>query len=356
MRILFIAPLYPERSPSQRFRFEQYLDFLKEKNIEYSYSYLVSEKHDRIFYSKGNLLKKLYLLILFTYKRFQDLRSASKYDVVFIQREAFYLGTTFFEKRLAKKTKVIFDFDDSIWLNNVSDANKNLNFLKNPVKTSEIIKFVHLVVAGNNYLSEYAKQFNSNVKILPTIINTDEYKKVHHDKDQICIGWSGSVTTIQHFEYAIPFLTKIKKKFGDKVYIKVIGDGSYINNNLDIKGLSWNKESEIEDLSEFDIGIMPLPNDEWAKGKCGLKGLQYMALEIPTIMSPVGVNSEIIKDGVNGFLADSIEEWENKLSRLIESEELRSILGKKGRDTVVEKYSTDATKEIFIEYLNEVIN
>lgn len=355
MKILFIAPLYPDRSPSQRFRFEQYLDYLKEKGVEFTYSYLVSKKHDKVFYSKGNLLKKLYLLIIFTLKRFKDLRRAKNYDLVFIQREAFYLGTTFFEKQFAKKTKLVFDFDDSIWLNNVSDANKNLNFLKNPGKISKIISYSDLVIAGNQYLANYAKKYNDNVKILPTIINTDEYKKENKQKDKICIGWSGSVTTIQHFEYAIPFLKEIKKQFNDQVYFKVIGDGTYINEELEIKGQPWKKASEIKDLSEFDIGIMPLPDDEWAKGKCGLKGLQYMALEIPTIMSPVGVNTEIIQDTENGFLAKTTKEWTEKISKLIGSKELRSKVSTNGRETVIKKYSTEATKEAFLNYLKETL-
>lgn len=355
-KILFIAPLYPDRAPSQRFRFEQYLEYFKQNNFDYTFSHLIDKKSDKIFYSKGNILKKTFLLFKFIYIRLKDVLKANKFDIIFIQREAFFLGTTVFEYLLSKsKAKLIFDFDDSIWIPNVSDANQNLNWLKNSKKTSKIIFYSNLVIAGNQYLKDYALKFNKNVIIIPTTIDTSEYKKSQTIKsDKICIGWSGSITTIQHFQIAIPFLKVIKERYKDKIHIKVIGDSSYVNYELDIKGIKWNKESEIDELSSFDIGIMPLPDDKWAKGKCGLKGLQYMSLEIPTIMSPVGVNTEIIENGVNGFLANSNEEWIEKLSLLIENEELRLTLGKAGYQTVVEKYSVESQKEKYVKWLSNL--
>jgi len=357
-KILFIAPLRKDRAPSQRFRFEQYLDFLSENGFDYTFSYLVSEKDDKVFYSKGKAIRKFFLMVKYFFIRLKDVSRSSKYDLVFIQREAFFLGFTYFEKRFAKKTKVIFDFDDSIWLPNVSDANKKFNWLKNPQKTAKIISFSDLVFAGNCYLSDYALNYNKNTRIIPTTIDTREYYKLEktENPETVCIGWSGSITTIQHFDYAIPFLKRIKKKYGSKVVFKVIGDSTYINEELNIKGLAWNKKDETVILNSFDIGIMPLPNDEWAKGKCGLKGLQYMAMEIPTIMSPVGVNVEIINDGENGFLAENEEEWVDKLSLLIENPELRLKIGTNGRKTVVERYSVESQKNIFLNYINELIN
>lgn len=255
------------------------------------------------------------------------------------------------------KAKIVFDFDDSIWLANVSAGNKMFGWLKNADKTKDIIALSDLIFAGNKYLFDYSVQFNKNAVIVPTTIDTDEYirKEIKKDDNKICIGWSGSFTTIQHFEFAVPFLKEIKKIFGDRVYFKVIGDKNYSNAELNIHGADWKKETEIEDLSEFDIGIMPLPDDEWAKGKCGLKGLQYMALEIPTIMSPVGVNVEIIESGVNGFLASTEQEWIEKISLIIHSKELRNKIGKTGRETVLKNYSVTALKPKYLELLNNLI-
>ncbi len=358
-KILFIAAHRIHRSPSQRFRFEQYFGFLESNGFTCHLSSIISEDGDKYFYSQGNYLKKTGILLRSLKIRFNNWMNYNQYDIVFVQREALMLGSTFFEKRIkSSKAKFVFDFDDSIWLMDTSDANKKFEWLKNPQKTAKNIGYCDMVFAGNNYLADYAKQFNSNVKIIPTTIDTNEYINAGNKilSEKIVIGWSGSITTIKHFEYAIDFLTIVKAKYGDKVKIHVIGDKNYTNDVLTITGQAWKKETELHDLSEFDIGIMPLPNDEWANGKCGLKGLQYMALEIPTIMSPVGVNTEIIQQGENGFLASTTSEWVDCISKLIESPELRLKMGKAARQTVLEKYSVEAQKQRYLDCFNELLS
>jgi glycosyltransferase involved in cell wall biosynthesis len=357
-KVLFLTVHRPNRSPSQRFRFEQYLNYLEENGYCYHFSYLLDEFYDRFFYKKGFFLIKLKIVLKSFFKRLKEVKSANQYDIIFIQRECFMIGSSFFEKKFAKsKAKIIYDFDDSIWLSNVSEANKKFAWLKSPHKTSEIISLAHLIIAGNEYLKRYSLNYNKNTIVIPTTIDTEEYKKKEKTmSDKVVIGWSGSITTIQHFEYSLNILKKLNIKYPNKLEFRVIGDADYVNEELGIKGLGWNKETEIDDLSQFDIGIMPLPDDEWAKGKCGLKGLQYMALEIPTVMSPVGVNTEIIQDGENGFLAATEQDWIEKLSLLIESPELREKIGKAGRKTVVEKYSVEANKQKYLEAFNSVLN
>ena len=358
-RILFIAAHRPDRSPSQRFRFEQYFSFLKQNGFDYDFSFLISERDDKIFYQPGNFHTKLYIFLKSLWKRWKDAVRADQYDIIFIQREAFMTGSAFFEKKFRKsKAKIVFDFDDAVWNLDISDANKKFGWLKDPGKTAKIISMSDLVIAGNQYLADYAKHHNDNVIIIPTTINTGEYVKIKPavQNEQVCIGWSGSITTIKHFEYAIPFLKKLKQKYGNKILIKVIGDESYENAELGIKGIAWNKKDELKELSSFDIGIMPLPDDEWAKGKCGLKGLQYMALEIPCVMSPVGVNSEIVQDGISGFLAKDENEWIEKISLLIENPELRKKIGTEARKTVEEKYSVNSQKEKYFSLLKGLLN
>jgi glycosyltransferase involved in cell wall biosynthesis len=277
------------------------------------------------------------------------------FDIVFVQREAIMVGTTYFERGIRKtKAKYIFDFDDSIWVMDTSMGNKKFEWLKDPEKTARNIRKANMVIAGNAYLADYARHYNNHIKIIPTTIDTDIHKPLPIKKDKITIGWSGSLTTLKHFEYALDFLKIIKKKY-PQVEICVISDGVYTNDEIEIKGLAWATETEVASINTFSIGIMPLPNDEWAKGKCGLKGLSYMACEIPTIMSPVGVNTEIIEHGKNCFLASTTDEWVACLSQLIESTELREKMGKAARQTVIEKYSVASQQENYLRAFREVL-
>lgn len=357
-KILFIAAHRPDRSPSQRYRFEQYFSFLRSQGYSCELSYILNEKDDRILYSPGNILKKIAITIKSAGIRLKDVRRSNDFDIIFVQREAFMTGSSYFEKKFSRsKAKLVFDFDDSIWLLDTSNANKIWQWMKSEKKTGEIITSSHLVFAGNQFLGDYAKQFNPNVKIIPTTIDTELFKRKvpYSNNNTISIGWSGSHTTIKHFESGLPFLKKIKEKYGERVQFKVMGDPDYVNEELGITGIPWSSSTEVSVLSGFDIGIMPLPDDQWVKGKCGLKGLSYMALEVPTIMSAVGVNSEIIQDGVNGFLASTEQEWIDKLSQLIDSFELRKKMGVQARLTVEKNYSHESQKNNYLRHFNELL-
>jgi glycosyltransferase involved in cell wall biosynthesis len=353
-KVLFIVNHRKGRSPGQRFRFEQYIPFLEYHGYECHFSILLNQKDDATFYSKGNYFGKAIIFLKCLMTRTRNWMKMNEYEVIFVFREALMTGSAFFEKKFAKsKAKVIFDFDDAIWLQTVSESNKKLAFLKNASKTEEIIRLSDLVFAGNDFLARYARRFNENVVIVPTTIDTEVYPfQVKEPNEKICIGWSGSFSTIEHFETALPALKRIKEQYGDKVYFKIIGDGNYYCQELQTQGFPWKADTEVIDLSEIDIGIMPLPDTEWAKGKCGLKGLQYMALGIATIMSPIGVNTEIIEPGVNGYLPKTEDEWVQEISILIDDSALRKKIGVAGRATVEEKFSVQAWREKYLDYFN----
>ena len=347
----------PDRSPSQRYRFEQFQPFLEQNGFVIDYFFLINEKDDKKFYASGFYFSKVFILIRSVFKLLYKSFSAPKFDVIFVQREAFMLGTVFFERLFARKTKMIFDFDDSVWLQNVSEGNKSLAFLKDAGKTAKLIEMSDLVFTGNSFLRDYALQYNKNTVLLPTVVDSDNYSRISQpSKGIICIGWSGSFSTVPYFELALPALIKIKKKYGDKVCFKLIGDENYYNEALNLKGVKWSSENEVAALSEIDIGIMPLPEDEWTKGKCALKGLLYMSLRQVAVLSDVGVNSEVVEDGVNGFLVRTEQEWVDKISLLVEDEMLRIEMGEKGRERVVEAYSVEAHKDNFVRLFDELIN
>ncbi|MCI0751857.1 MAG: glycosyltransferase family 4 protein [Flammeovirgaceae bacterium] len=357
-KILFVVPHRINRAPNQRFRFEQYISFLAENGFECTVSPLVvTAEEDKQFY-QGSRLNKVVLGIKLALRRLADTLRSNQFDVIYIAREAFFTGSIFFEKRLKKsKAKIVYDFDDAIWLDVVSVNNRFFSWLKDASKTARIIQLSHKIFAGNQYLADYAKNHNSDVVIIPTTIDTQAYRPAYRiDKDRITIGWSGSVSTIEHFQFAIPALRLLKKKYGNKIEIKVIGDGNFKNEELGIRGMPWRADTELHDLQSIDIGMMPLPDDEWTWGKCGLKGLQYMALEIPTIMSAVGVNKEIIQHRRNGYLATTTEEWVLIISDLIENPSLRIAIGQEGRKTVVEKYSVVSQQQVYLDQFRSLVN
>lgn len=355
-RILFVAQHRPNRNPSQRYRFEQYLDFLQAQGYSYDFSFLLNEKDDAAFYQSGNYLRKLIILIKSIFRRLRDLRRASEYDIIFVQREAVMLGTSFFERRFSKNSRLVYDFDDAIWLPNVSEGNRPLSWLKRPEKTGEIIKASSRVLAGNAYLASYASQFNKDVHIFPTTIDLEVYQSQPYpgkEKGKVCIGWTGSSTTLFEFIAFEKVLKQLVDKYQDQIYIKVIGQAAYTSDLIEVKSVAWSSETEVRELCELDIGIMPLHNSDWSRGKCACKGLQYMALGIPAVMSAIGVNQKIITSGENGFLCETEAEWLSALSSLIASAALRKQLGENGQQTVREKYAKKQWEDRFLKLFED---
>lgn len=357
-KVLYIVPHRMNRSPGQRFRCEQYIPEFEKSGYKITYSNIISASDDKIFYSEGKYFRKFLILLKSIFIRIYDFFRVPSYDMVFIYREALMLGITLFERTIRIwKVPVVFDFDDAIWLADTSLGNARLEWLKKPSKTKTIIRMADRVFAGNKFLADYAYQYNKNVDIIPTTIDLQYHFKrdIKKENTGVCIGWTGTSTTLKHFETVLPVLEELYRKFGNLIYFKVIVNCEYEVRHLNLKATPWSASTEIEDLSEIDIGIMPLPNDEWSKGKCGFKGLQYMALRIPTIMSPVGVNNEIITNGDNGFLASGQEDWFAKLCQLIENENLRKKIGNTGYQTIASEYSKAAWKEKYINLLEKTM-
>lgn len=350
-KVLILVAHRPQRSPSQRYRFEQYIPFLQSHGYDFTWSFLLNEKDDRIFYSSGHFLRKVFIMLKSVMIRLKDVRRFKNYDIIFIQRETTFFGTSYFERKAkASGKKVIFDFDDAIWIEDTSPGNQKWKWLKNTKKFETNVACANVVIAGNSYLANKAKAFNDNVMIIPTTVDTNFHtpKPQLRNKERITIGWSGSISTIKHFESVVPVLIKLNEKYRDQLQFKVLGDEFYVNNQLGIKGIAWSAQTEVDELNTFDIGLMPLPDEAWANGKCGLKALTYMACGVPVVTNPIGVNKEIVENKVNGYLVNTEEEWLNALEELMKDKLLREQIGNEGLKTVRKLYSVDANKENYL--------
>ncbi len=359
MKILFIVPYPLYEAPSQRFRFEQYFGLLEKEGHQFVTQPFLTQKDWKLFFKKGQSIKKMITLIRGYLNRIEVLFSASKFDFIFIHREATPLGPPVVEWILSRilQKKIIFDFDDAIWLTDREDESGILRLLKWRSKVKFICRWSYKVSCGNNYLQGYAIQFNPNAIINPTTIDcenmhTPERIKPKTNTEKVIIGWTGSHSTLKYLETLEPVLKKIEVKF-DHIDFLVIADQPPSLNLQRLNFIQWKASSEIEDLSKLDVGIMPLPNDEWANGKCGFKALQYMALEIPTVASPVGVNTQIIDSGVNGFLCSTQEEWLEAIDQLIQDKKLRQSMGENGRKKVKENYSVLSNSANFLSLFAE---
>ncbi|KOY85406.1 group 1 glycosyl transferase [bacterium 336/3] len=351
-KILFLFPYPHATAGSQRFRFEQYLDFLQTQGFYIVLKSFLSQKTWSILYKDKHFMQKVVGIVNGFWKRFILLFSVWKYDFIFIHREATPIGLPWVEWCIAKifRKKVIFDFDDAIWLPNTSEQNKIVAKIKFHEKTALICKWAYKISAGNNFLADYAKKYNSNVIINPTTIDTENWHNpaLVSSKKHIkpIIGWTGTHSTIQYLYFLIPIIENLSKKF-DFTFL-VISDKQPDFQLDNLLYIPWNKATEIADLAQMDIGVMPLEDDPWAKGKCGFKALQYMSMEVVPVISPVGVNTEIVEHGKNGFLAQTEQEWLETLEFLLKNNALRADLGKNARKTIIERYSVQANRGNFL--------
>jgi len=353
-RILFLVPYPLGESPSQRFRFEQYFQLLNQHGIQFSIQSFLKSKDWKVYYRQGAHLNKFLALLVGFTSRFISLLKAPYFDFVFVHREVTPLGPPVFEWILYKilRKRIIYDFDDAIWLTDRNKESLILRVGKWRAKVRSISKWSYKVSVGNDYLASYAAQYNNRVVVNPTTIDTQNWHnpdlhKSHGSDSHITIGWTGSHSTLKYLKQFESILQRIETEF-PTVCITIIADQKPDLRLRTLKFVPWNSATEIPDLLQFDIGIMPLPDDEWSKGKCGFKALQYMALRIPALVSAVGVNSSIIDDGKDGFLCSNAEEWEIALRKLIQEEKLREKMGANGRKKVIEHYSVISNSSNFL--------
>lgn len=335
-----LVPYQPDTAPSQRFRLEQWIPYLEAEGISVDLIPFANEHLMRVLHQPGHWFSKAAAMASATVHRAVDLARLQKYDVILIHRAISIVGPAVFERLLRLLGKpIIFDFDDAIWLLDTTRANRHLGWLKFPGKTATICSISTQVIVGNQFLAEYARQFNPNVTVIPSSVDTVRFAphSVATPNRRIAIGWTGSSTSQAHLEMFAPNLRELIEQ--RDVELRIISDRKPEITAVPFTWIPWSRETESEDLATFDIGIMPIPDDRWSRGKCAFKALLYMSMELPCVISAVGANREVVVHGENGFLASTPEEWTTLLLQLVDDPGLRTRLGTAARRTVEDRYS-----------------
>jgi glycosyltransferase involved in cell wall biosynthesis len=354
LRVVVLAAQPPGRAPNQRFRFEQWFRLLPAGAVDLAVLPLFEAGAAARLHEPGGTFWKVGQTAAGLLRRLRQLPAARAADVVLIPRELFPLGPALIEAYLERRVPVVFDFDDAVFLRDASEANRLAAWLKMPGKTAGVIAGAAATTAGNEYLASYARRFSSSVHVIPTTLDVETYRPPPRPScqpgDRVRVGWSGSPTTSKHLRSIAPALRRLLADH--PVELVVIGDPSFrLEGAPNVTVLPWRSSTEIADVGSFDIGLMPLPDDEWSRGKCGFKALLYMALGVPAVVSPVGVNTEIVSDGDNGLLASTNDDWVAAIARLVEDPALRERLGAAGRQRVVDRYSGQQWAPRFLEIL-----
>lgn len=319
--------------PSSRYRIYQYIPYLRKAGIEVKVSPLFKEGWFRILdirWSPLSAIAKAIYAFTKLFVRIWDLLKVGRYDLYCFEHQAYPYLPAFLEK-IAKliNPHMLLEFDDAIFLTPLHGR-----------KIPRLITMSQHVIVGNDYLKDYALKFNPHVSVIPTVVDTKKCKpkEDYRAQRQVNIGWVGLAYNLPYVQRLEGTFQKLKAEVGNFIFTVISSRGLKMD-GVEIVFKPWEYDNEEEDIRSLDLGIMPLPDDEWAKGKCGLKVLQYMACGVPVVASPVGANREIIRDGENGFLAATEKDWLQKLSLLARDEELRRKLGQKGRETVENHYS-----------------
>jgi len=329
MYILFLIQGFTVAA--SRYRVLQYLPYLESKGVEATV--------------------KLYPRTL--KENIQFFASVPKYDIIFLQRKRFNQPRLMFLRRMAKR--IIFDFDDAIMFRNSKS--------KNPISNTRKKRFIQMintsdfVIAGNEFLKSQVLPYNSNVEVIPTTIDQERYapKDYSVKKEKVTIGWIGDHGSIHYLKRMKPIFENIGKSYKN-VELKIVCDTFFDCENLNVIKKNWDQNDEIFDLQSFDIGIMPLMDDPWSWGKCGLKIIQYQGVALPVVCTPVGINRDLIEDGINGFYATRSEEWIEKLSILIEDFSLREKMGSEGRKKILAGYTLQACAPRLLSILEKVMD
>lgn len=353
---ILLLTKYSRKGASSRLRTLQYLPYLENNGFSFDVQSLFNDAYLESLY-KGKKHNKLTIIKLYL-KRLCTLRNLKRYDLIWIEKEVFPYFPAIIEKLMKLNgINYIVDYDDAIFHNYDMSKNKILRtFLGN--KIDKVMKYSETVIAGNHYLMQRAENSGAKqVAVIPTTVNHNKYEnRYDYSKDMLTVGWIGSPMTQKYVVDILPALLAVNRKYPFRLLL--VGASENIKNeteDLNIDILPWSEDMEVDLIRQMDIGIMPLINGPWEKGKCGYKLIQYMACGVAVIASPVGVNRDIVTTSNSGQLASSIEDWVSALSKAITSKELRYKNGLAGRMAVKDYYSIQSQVPSIINIINKSI-
>lgn len=357
-RLLVLANKAAGLAPGQRFRFEQWAPRLaRDHGITLDLLPFESPGLTNILYQSGHLVEKGARATADLVRRFGAVAKARHYDAVLLFREAALLGPAIHERLIDwTGTPIIFDYDDSIWSAQQEANNGIFSKLHFFGKTSTLCRIAAAVTPGNAFLADYAAKRNSNVFVTPTSIELDDYPIVAEPADdgRFVVGWTGSTSTLVHFEHARAPLERLAREIPLAVKVICNVPPKRPIEGAEMRFVPWSQEREAAEVGDCHVGIMPLPDNEATRGKCGLKALQYMATGRPAVVSPVGMNLDLVKDGVNGRLASSDDDFFDALLALARAPDERRAMGIEARKTVEQHYSAQAVAARFAAVVRSV--
>lgn len=359
-RLIVFTPKPPGMSPGQRFRLEQWAPFVaKTDGIEMDFVPFESPGLTALLYRPGQRSQKAVRVMYDFFRRAAHVMAARRYDAAVIYREASLIGPAIWE-RVLKRAGVpfILDFDDAIWIPPPkSKANGIFTRLHFHEKTGTLCRLAAATTVGNEFLASYAREHGRDVFLLPTSIDLTNYPvqpELPAD-DPFVVTWTGSSTTLYNLEEARPALERLAKR--RKIVVRIICNEPPARPiaGAENEFIPWQEKGEAEAIGKTHVGIMPLQDEPFMRGKCGLKGLQYMATGKPAVLSPVGMNVDLVRSGENGFLARATDEWVDILEKLAASPELRRRIGGAGRRTVETQYSGEMVARQFAEVVRHCL-
>ena len=360
MRVLGLSS-YPVESAATRFRLTQFVEPLAAEGITLEIVSFLNRSQFADLYAPQRTASKLLSLVPSILKRVSLLKDVRRYDVLFVQREAMFFGPAIFEwlYRRTSGAPMVLDLDDATYVSYVSPSyGRAGSFLKFFGKTDKLIKSSRVVTCGNRYIAEHVESLGTKAVVIPTVVDTDEFRPTVRSNEVPLIGWIGTHSTYPFLEWLFPVLEKLAEKH--RFALKIVGaNKSDIRlKGIDVVNLPWELDREIEHFQSLDIGLYPMTlsgsaNEEWLQGKSGFKAIQYMAVGVPFVMSPIGVAGEIGEPGVTHLNATSEQDWYTHLNKLLSDDAFRSRMGEAGRRHSLENFTVELQATLLAKTLRE---